>query len=197
MVVRPRSTRLPSLLLAALGGGIASLGACAGGPDVAEGPRIEHGRRTTVRYVQFASGQMFTLQNASSGAAREIYSDEKRDRTAKVVGDGELQALIDILTEQGLLQHATGAAAPDAREALVVEFPDRRWIWSPVRRAGHHDAAFHDSRGYFLALYNGAVAFHGNAEHDGAPPDLKGQQERIQRDAAIAREKLLRLGRPQ
>lgn len=146
--------------------------------------------------MQFTSGQAFTLQNASSGSPSEVYSDQRADRMTKVVSDGEVQALVDILAEHGMFEHGAPAAPPDAREALVVEFPGRRWVWTRSRRPGDPaEAAFQDARGYFLALYNSSVAYH-SAPTD-AVPDLAGQRDRIQRDAAVAREKLLRLGRQQ
>lgn len=190
MVARPPSTSLVIAVLTALLSVL--LSGCASGPDIASGPQIEPGRRTVVRYVQFTSSQVFSLQNASSGSKAEVYGDAQRDRSVKVVGDGELQALIDILTENGMLDKATATAAPDARESLVIEMPDRRWIWTRQGR-GLEDVDFHNARGYFLAMFNSAVAYHGNADEE--VPDLEGQRQRIRRDANAAREKLLRLGR--
>lgn len=146
-----------------------------------------------VRYVQFTSNLVFSLQNASSGSKAEVYGDAHRDRSVKVISDGELQALMDILAEHGMFERATAAAPLEARESIVVEMPDRRWVWTRLHQSGVVDEPFHAARGYFLALYNGAVAYHGN--EDEPVPDLAGQRERIQRDAAAAREKLLRLGR--
>ncbi|MCB9887832.1 MAG: hypothetical protein H6838_20270 [Planctomycetes bacterium] len=189
MVARPPSTSLWFLLTALIGG-------CASGPDIASGPRLEPGRRTTVRFVQFTTGQAFSLQNASSGSADEIYSDKRADRLTKVVSDGEVQALVDILAEHGMFTYGAAAAPSDAREALVVEFPGKRWVWTRPRLPGDAvEAAFQDARGYFLALYNMSVAYHSMPGDE--VPDLAGQRERIQRDAAAAREKLLRLGRQQ
>ncbi|MFM1872984.1 MAG: hypothetical protein RL398_2406 [Planctomycetota bacterium] len=185
MVARPLTVVSLSLL--------AVLNGCAGGPDVASGPPIEPGRRTLVRYVQFGTGQAFSLQNASSGKREDVYSDPQRDRMVKVVSDGELQALLDIFADQGMFGQAAAVASTDARECLVVESPERRWVWTRPRNGGPLDNAFGDARAYFLALYNTSVAYHGSEKEP--PPDLAGQKDRIQRDAAAAREKLLKLGR--
>lgn len=187
MVARPNSTLWLCALLAAFASG------CASGPNANGAPSVTPNQRTLVRYVQFGSGQVLSLQNASSGTKAEVYSDPQRDRLVKVISDGELQALLSIYADHGMFTDGRSAASPEARECLVVETPNRRWVWARRRGPGVEDAPFHEARSIFLALYNGSVAYHG--DQSGPAPDLAGQQQRIQQDAAAARERLLRLGR--
>lgn len=187
MVARPNSTSWLFVLLAALASG------CASGPTASGAPEVLANQRTLVRYVQFGPGQILSLQNASSGTKEEVYSDPQRDRMVKVIGDGELQALISIFGDYGMFQSGAANASVDARECLVVETPSRRWVWTRRRGPGVEDPDFHQARSIFLALYNASVAYHG--DQSGPAPDLASQQQRIQQDAAAARERLLRLGR--
>lgn len=167
--------------------------ACAAQPGTSKGPRVELGRRAMVRYVQVASGQAFSLRNTSSGSKAEVYGDPQRDRLTKVIGDATLQALIDVLGEQGMFLHSQPVASNDAKECLVVELPERKWVWTKTRGSSA-EPAFVAARGYFLTMYNQTTAYHGSSGE--APPNLAEQNERLQRDAAAAREKLLQLGKP-
>jgi hypothetical protein len=189
VVARPNSTSWLFALLAALASG------CASGPAASGAPEVLANQRTLVRYVQFGSGQILSLQNASSGTKAEVYSDPQRDRMVKVIGDGELQALIQIFGDYGMFRAGAATASVDARECLVVETPARRWVWARRRGPGVEDPDFHQARSIFLSLYNASVAYHG--DQSGPAPDLASQQQRIQQDAAAARERLLRLGRSQ
>lgn len=164
--------------------------ACASGPSLPRGLQIEPGKRTTVRLMQFANGLAFTLQNASSGSAADVYSDPKGDQQTKVLADAQLQALLDVFTDKGMFAQGTTSVPADAKDALVVLHGERRWVWS---KRSATDQQFTDAKGYFLELYNQATAYHGNSGTRRAGdnrPDLKAENDRVRREAAAAKRKL-------
>jgi len=163
---------------------------CVGGPSLPRAVQIEPGRRTTVRLMQFADGLVFTLQNASSGSAADVYSDPKGDHQTKVLADAQLQALLDVFTEKGMFAQGTASVPSDARDALVVQQNDRRWVWS---RRSAADQQFTEVKAYFLSLYNDATAYHANSNNGRAGdsrPDLKAENDRVRSEAAAAKRKL-------
>lgn len=167
---------------------------CASGPSLPRGLQIEPGQRTTVRLMQVTTGQVFTLQNASSGSAGAVYSDERTDQLTKVLTDAQLQALLDVFTDKGMFVPREASVPPDARDALVVLQGDRRWVWSR-RLAGtaESELPFHEAKAYFLSMYNQATAYHGNSGNSRTGddrPDLKAENDRVRSEAAAAKRKL-------
>jgi hypothetical protein len=155
--------------------------------------QVVQGQRTRVVLTDVAAQRSFALQNASSGAANEVYSDRSADDAVKVVTDANLQQLLDVLATQGMFERAAAAAAPDARDLLVVESGGRRWVWS--RRLRGIDAAelpFHEARSYFLTFYNSVVAWHaGDVDRQG----FAAEQARAQQGGEAARQRLEQLQR--
>lgn len=166
------------------------LTACATSPATAAAPRLEAGRRTTVRLVQFQSGQVLTLQNASSGTTNEVYSDERSDPLTKVVRDDTLQSLLDHLASQGMFDRG-GSVPAEAREALVVEHGGQRWAWArilPYSMAEKSPAelAFHATAQEFRATWDSATAFHTERER----PNFKQEKERVRGELDSSQRKL-------
>jgi hypothetical protein len=163
-------------------------GGCVGGPNLSRELEVRPGERTTVRLMQFQQNQVLTLQNASSGSANEVYSDRRTDPLAKVVDDAQLQALLDVLAEKGLFKLGAASVPPDARDALVVQQNDRRWVFSR-RLAGmqQEELQFHEAKAYFLSVWNGATSYH-SADVDRA--DLRAEQARVKSDAREAVRKI-------
>jgi hypothetical protein len=168
---------------------VALLAACAGAPDVARSPvAITRGERTRVLLTEVASGRTFGLQNASSGSAEEIYSAADSNRSLKVVADANLQELLDVLAAAGMFTKAGDQPAPGARDLLVVDMPERSYVWSRLRRGiDPAEQSFHEARSYFLTFYNQVTAFH-NVKMD--PDALRAENERVRRSADAARARL-------
>ncbi|MCR9247621.1 MAG: hypothetical protein NXI31_21560 [bacterium] len=156
---------------------------------------VHPGERTTVRMVQFNGGRMFTLQNASSGSAHDVYKNKRSDPLTKVVDDELLQRLLDVLAERGLFQTATPAAPSSARDALIIDHNSpgsgsRRYV---IHREGLPLAEaqrYLEAKKYFLDVYNRAEAFH---TADINRTDLRNEGDRARYDADRARRKLERL----
>lgn len=168
------------------------LAACAGpAPSKPRVLTVDGHQRTRVQLVQLGGGPVLTLQNESVGSRSEVYSDDLGDPTAKVLEDAALQALVDVLTDQDFFERAAGAAAPGARELVVIEHGDRRWVLSrPLPRSADDPAfqAFQQCRGYVLALYNQTMAYHSGRGLDAEA--LKRQQDALRRQADDARARL-------
>lgn len=155
--------------------------------------RVEPGRRTVVRLLQFRDGQVMTmsLQNLSSGSRREVYSDRGGEPGAKVIDDDELQRLLDVLAQQGIFEHPGGAPA-DARDVLMVQQDDRRYVLS--RRLQGRDPAelpFFEAQSYFLAVWNQAIAFRSS---DANRADLRAEQEKAIQSGQNSVKKLETMG---
>ncbi|MCA8952464.1 MAG: hypothetical protein KDE27_23335, partial [Planctomycetes bacterium] len=151
---------------------------------------MQPGQRTSVQFVQFDESRVFTLQNASSGSASEVYSDKRGDSMTKVVDDAMLQRLLDIYADQGLFARAERAAPPLARDALIVEQAERRWVFHRGA-AAETVRAYFAAKQYFLDTYNRAEAFHSSDAH---VRDLEAEDRRVRDSAESARLKLERLG---
>jgi len=166
------------------------LAACTTSKSNTPAPRLETGRRTIVRLVQFQSGQVLTLQNASSGSTNEVYSDDRSDPLTKVVRDDTLQSLLNQLAAQGLFDRPANVPA-EAREALVVEHSGRRWAWGrilPYSMAGENpeELAFHQTAQEFRATWDSATAFHTERER----PNFQEEKDRIRGEASSSQRKL-------
>src|SRR5262245_9383064 len=154
---------------------------------------IEPGRRTRVLLTEVKSGRTLVLQNASSGKPSEDYSDRDGDQFVKVAGDADLQQLLDVLAQQGMFEHP--AAVPgDARDLLVVDTGERRWVW-PRRLFGLQEAEmpFHEARAYFLTVYNQALALRSG---DLQKADLQAERARVRSDSDAAQKHLQGLQGP-
>src|SRR5262245_25728571 len=123
---------------------------------------IATGQRVRVELADRTSQRTFALQNASSGTRSNAYGGN--DALLKVVDDHELQRLLDVLAAQGMFEHAGPAADPGSKAAIVVDTPQRRFVWSrPQPIPANYDALqqFEAGRGYVLAVYNSETAYHG------------------------------------
>jgi hypothetical protein len=150
---------------------------------------------TTVVLRQVEGNLTLSLQNDSAGNPEQVYAALSSDPSRKVVGDADLQALLDVFAGQGLFAQGVSAVPPDARDVLTVQTGDRTWTFVRRQRGVQQsEAAFHEARAYFLALYNSSVAYHGTGE---GRPDFRTEGRRAQVDAATATSRLrqLRSGR--
>lgn len=161
---------------------VPSLGSCAG-PSLARAITVQSGSRTTVRLMQFVDGRVFTLQNASSGTARDVYSERSTDDLTKVVDDAQLQTLLDTFAEEGLYAGASSSAPSDARDALVIAQGDRRLVLHARTPSKEGPLSYSRARAYFLAVYNQATAYHSS---DIDPRTLKEEQDRARYDGQRA-----------
>lgn len=161
-------------------------GGCVGGPNLPRVVQVTAGQRTTVKLVPFTGGQVFTLQNKSSGSAEKVYSKDN-DPMTKVVTDEQLQKLLDVFAEKGAF--GSGAQVPpDARDALVVQQGDQRWAFYR-RLAGvqEQELAFHEAKTYFLSVWNGAIAYH-TTDQDRV--DLRAEGDRVRSQGQASKKKL-------
>jgi hypothetical protein len=168
---------------------------CASGPTLARVVTIDEGQATLVSLRQGTGNLTLTLRNESAGLAKDFYKDSK-DPNAKVVPDAELQTLLDVYAEDGLFEHAAGSSAGSAAaggiDVLTIDQQGRQWSWARRQRgAQQSDQAFHQARDYFLAIYNGNVAYHGADER----PNFSDENARARAEAAAARERLMQLRR--
>ncbi len=165
---------------------------CSSGPTLARAVTVREGRPTRIVLTQVKDGTTLLLQNASSAERAEFYAAPDPAVLGKVVADDRMQTLLDVFAERNLFASATAGAPTNARDVLVVEQDDRRWVWSR-RLAGVQtdEAMFHEARGYFLEVWNGASAFRSAAP--GVRPDLEGEDARAHRSAESAKSKLERL----
>jgi hypothetical protein len=185
MVALPSSWSTLLLLAACTAAG------CASGPQLSRALQVAEGELTTVRLRQVDGNLVLALQNESAGRAEQVYEALSSDPSRKVVGDADLQALLDVFAEQGLFAQAVSQVPPDARDVLSVQSGDRSWTFVRRQRGVQQsEAAFHEARAYFLALYNSSVAYHGTGE---GRPDFRNESRRAQVDAATATSRLRRL----
>lgn len=194
MVVQALLRTVPSFAAAAALAALALLAAgCAGEPPLRRSLALASGEKTVVRYIDVKGTLALSLQNASAGVATDVYRADSGaiDPGAKVVPDDELQALLDIFSERGLFGGAAAEVPADALDALIVQQGGQRWVF-PRRLRGvqQAEAAFHEGRAYFLALYNDVTAYHGTGADR---PDFKAEQRRATDDGRAARQKLERL----
>lgn len=167
---------------------------CSSGPSLQRVLTVRDGEPTVIALRQ--GNLLLTLRNESAGLKEDVYK-QARDTNLKVAPDGELQALLDVFAEEGLFARAANAANAGP-EVLQIEQGDR--VWSIARPAGNDPqgkANFHQARQYFLAIYNGNVAFHGAHQRDANTerPNFSDANARAKADAEAARERLLKLRR--
>lgn len=162
---------------------------CASGPDLPRVLTVVEGERVRVSFTEVSDNRTLSLQNASSGTKETVYKDPKSDLGTKVVEDGRLQLLLDMLAQAGMFQRTAPAASASARELLVVDQGGRKLVWSrgPVKEDGIDAVkAFDQARAYFLAMYNGATAFH---SRNWDKFDLVEEQARMEASGKVARER--------
>ena len=159
---------------------------CAGAPNLPRVLAVQEGQRTTVRLMQFGSGQTFTLQNRSSGRKVEVYSNNQYDLATKVVADAQLQALLDVFAEHGLFAGATHSVPPEARSAIVIRQGERRYVFHDRNIAADAGQRFRQAQAYFLSVYNNATAYH-SAEINRA--DLEAEKNRANSAGAATKQK--------
>lgn len=131
---------------------------------------------TAVRIVltDVKNDRSLAVQNAAASAARRR-ADSRA--VVKVVRDEDLQTLLDVLAEKGLFEHGTARPLPDAIDLLTVENGTEHWHWAR-RKLGvqAEEMAFHESRSYFLAVFNNAVDYRrSTVDRDG----LEAEQQRV------------------
>lgn len=163
-------------------------GGCVGGPNLPRVVQVTTGQRTTVKLVPFTGGQVFTLQNKSSGSAEKVYSERTTDPMTKVIDDDQLQKLLDVFAEKGAFRSGTATVPPDARDALLVQQGDQRWAFYR-RLAGmqEQELAFHEAKSYFLSVWNGAIAYH-TTDQDRV--DLRAEGDRVRTQSQASKKKL-------
>lgn len=164
--------------------------ACSSGPRLKRSVEVQAGQRTVVRLLDVRGTLALSLRNASAQETTAVYTPNSHDIDpgAKVVDDANLQTLLDVFSEKGLFERALADVPADARDALVVEQGQRRWIFAR-RQLGLQQAeqSFHEARAEFLALYNSSVAYHGTGE---ARPNFRAENARAQTDAQKAKTNL-------
>jgi hypothetical protein len=189
-MVAPPSSWSTLLLLAAC-----TVAGCASGPQLPRALEVAEGELTTVRLLQIEGKLQLSLQNESAGHADQVYAALSPDPSRKVVSDADLQALLDVFAGQGMFAQSLAQVPPDARDVLTVQAGDRTWTWVRRQRGVQQgEAAFHEARAYFLALYNSSVAYHGTGEDR---PDFGTESRRAKVDAATATSRLRALRRGQ
>lgn len=143
---------------------------------------------TSVFSLISRKGPKLTLRNDSGGNPDTVYS-EAADQLAKVIPDGEMQALFDVFTADKLFELSMPAVPGNARDVLRLEQGGNTWYW--VRRGSFVDPreqAFNTARAYFLSLYNGSTAYHsGPSSDDGRYPSFLTEKELQRRDRELRR----------
>lgn len=185
-------TRFTQLLVAAC-----TLVACSSGPSLSRALEVTPGQRTTVHLLQVNGSLALSLQNDMEQERAKVYGEATSaiDPGRKVVADADLQALLDVFSDKGMFAASLDEVPADARDALIVEQGDRRWIWVRRQRGVQQaEATFHEARAYFLSLYNSSVAYHGTGL---ARPDFRTENARARADAEKARLNLEQLRRGQ
>lgn len=178
-------SRFTQLLLAAC-----TLVACSSGPRLKRDLEVHPGELTRVRLIQVKGKLAFSLQNDSAGVPEKVFTanSSQIDPGQKVVSDGNLQTLLDVFSEKGLFGGSLAEVPADARDVIVVEQGKRRWLWARCQLGVQAaEQTFHEARAEFLALYNSSVAYHGSEDQR---PDFRGENARLQNDAASARSRL-------
>lgn len=168
---------------------------CASGPDLPRVVTVAEGERVRVSFTEVSDDRTLSLQNLSSGSRETVYKDPKSDLGTKVVADARLQLLLDMLAQAGMFQRTAPVAKSSARELLVVEQGGKRMVWSrgPVKEDGIEAVqAFDQARAYFLAMFNGAVAFHAR---DWNKSDLIDEKARMEASGKVARDRWEQQGR--
>ena len=127
-----------------------------------------------------ANGRMLAMQNLSSGSRTEVYSDRGALAQPKVIRDADLQTLLDALAERGMFANASPAATPGSRSSIVVETPDRAWIWSrppvdPTKSPNEQPMVgrYDEARAYVLYVYNSEMSFHAGSVESFSPETRK------------------------
>ena len=178
-------SRFAQLLLAAC-----TLVGCSSGPRLKRDLEVHPGELTRVRLIQVKGKLAFSLQNDSAALPEKVFTanSSQIDPGQKVVGDGNLQTLLDVFSEKGLFGSTLTEVPADARDVIVVEQGKRRWLWARCQLGVQaSEQAFHEARAEFLALYNSSVAYHGSEQER---PDFRSESSRIQSDAANAKARL-------
>jgi hypothetical protein len=147
-----RALALPASLLLHLAGACSS-----GGARTDEGGPVE---KISVSLVGYGPAP-FTLVSESHTSRVELYSNERSDAGAKVLGDEVMRALVDHLEELGLDDHGEPGAAPAASggaavvKAFNVEDDGERSYWPLTPAAGKAELEdFSTAVKDFLGLYN-------------------------------------------
>lgn len=163
---------------------------CAGSaPSLKRVVTVTPEQRTRIQLVQ-ATGPALALQTEALGSRAAVYSDALGDVAAKVVEEADMQTLLDVLAARGFFERAAPVGAPEAREAIVLDHGERRWVWSRRPPTAADDPvflAFHECRAYVLQLYNQTTAYHTGRNLTG--DDLEREQERIRRQREATQRK--------
>lgn len=165
--------------------------ACAGGGPVRRAAvAVEPRQATRVSLTQLSPMQALVLTTRGGRSQAEIFESNPPDALLKVLDDGEMQGLIDVLDQQGMFAATRSMPPPDARDVLVVEHGDRRWLWWRTKALGQQpdEMPFHQAKAAFLAVYNDAMAF-----RDGRGTDFEAERQRTRAAGESARQKLLQL----
>ena len=174
MVVPPL---LRSLLLLLAAGPVAG---CASGLRVAEGEPtrlvlVQRDNQLTLTLVNLSAAERVRTTTTRDGA---VYEANSTDAGRKFMKDGEMQGVLDVFEQAGLLASGSPVPAPDAIDVVLLETGGRRYCWSRrLRGMQTSERPYHEARALFQAAYNSVTAWHGRGDQ---VPDLKAEQRRAE-----------------
>lgn len=152
----------------------------------ASGLRVTDGKPTRLVLAQRDNQLTLTLVNLS--AAEQVRSAPTRDGAVyeavtsdagrKFMKDDELQGVLDVFEQAGLLGSSSPAPAPDAIDVVLLENDGRTYCWSRrLRGMQASERPFHEARALFQAAYNSVTAWHGRGDQ---PFDFQAERRRAQ-----------------
>jgi len=172
MVVPPL---LRSLLLLLAAGPVAG---CASGLQVTAGRPtrlmlIQRDNQLTLTLVNLSAADQVRTVPTRDGA---LYEANTTDAGRKFMNDDELQGVLGVFEQAGLLASSSPTPAPDALGVVVLECNGVTYCWSRrLRGMQASERPFHEARALFQAAYNSVTAWHGRGDQ---VPDLKAEQRR-------------------
>lgn len=168
---------LRSLLLLLAAGTVAG---CASGLRVVDGEPTrlvlsQRDNQLTLTLVnQSAAGQL-RAKPTRDGA---VYEANSSDAGRKFMKDDELQGVLDVFAQAGLLAASSPTPAPDAIDVVLLECNGQRHCWSRRQRGMQaSERPFHEARALFQAAYNSVTAWHGRGDQ---PFDFQAERRRAQ-----------------
>jgi hypothetical protein len=155
------------------------------------GPAAEPARAgARIEAIYESGGAVLHLRGASCESAEQAYSSG-RAPNLKIARDEDMQRLLAALEECGFFASATVGKEPGATAALIVTVDGERKVMSrlPTTEATmERNRQFNNCVQAYRYVYDNTVSFHSaaNVKID----DLREQNERVQREASEALERL-------
>ena len=174
MVVPPL---LRSLLLLLAAGPVAG---CASGLQVVEGQPTrlvlaQRDNQLTLTLVNLSAAEQVRQAPTRDGA---VYEANTTDAGRKFMKDDELQGVLEVFEQAGLLTASSPAPAPDAIDVVLLEAGGRTYCWSRrLRGMQASERPYHEARALFQAAYNSVTAWHGRGDQ---PLDFQAERRRAQ-----------------